>query len=102
MERAAGFVHDDTPQARLDKLDMMLAQTSTSKQDAALLAEMLSLPNDRRYPPLDLTPEQRRQRTLQALVSQMEALARTKPSADDLRGCALVRPDEPGSRSAES
>jgi hypothetical protein len=41
MERAAGFV-DDIPQARLDKLDMMLAQTSTSKQDAALFAEMLS------------------------------------------------------------
>ena len=48
MERAAGFVHDDTPQARLDKLDMMLAQTSTSKQDVALFAEMLSLPNDGR------------------------------------------------------
>src|SRR6202043_3503102 len=42
MERAAAFVHDDIPQARLDKLDMMLAQTSTSKQDVALFAEMLS------------------------------------------------------------
>ena len=37
---------------------------------------MLSLPNDGRYPKLDLTPEQRRQRTLAALVFQMEALAR--------------------------
>ena len=79
MERAAGFVHDDTPQAKLDKLDAMLAQTSTSKQDAALFAEMLSLPNDGRYPTLDLTPEQRRQRTLEALISQMEALARQNP-----------------------
>ena len=40
---------------------------------------MLSLPNDGRYPALDLTPQQRRQRTLEALVAQMEALARTKP-----------------------
>ena len=40
---------------------------------------MLSLPNDGRYPALDLTPEQRRQRTLEALVSQMEALARQNP-----------------------
>ena len=79
MERAAGFVHDDTPQAKLDKLDAVLAQTSTSTQDAALFAEMLSLPNDGRYPALDLTPEQRRQRTLEALVSQMEALTRQKP-----------------------
>ena len=46
MERAAGLAHDDTPQARLDKLDALLAQTSTSMQDAALFAEMLSLPND--------------------------------------------------------
>ena len=30
MERAAGFAHDDTPQAKLDKLDALLAQTSTS------------------------------------------------------------------------
>ena len=40
---------------------------------------MLSLPNDGRYPALELTPEQRRQRTLEALVSQMEALTRQNP-----------------------
>ena len=79
MERAAGLAHDDTPQVKLDKLDAVLAQTSTSKQDAGLFAEMLSLKNDRRYPTLDLTPEQRRQRTLEALVSQTEALARQSP-----------------------
>src|SRR5215475_6684184 len=37
MERAAGLAHDDTLQARLDKLDTLLAQTSTSRHDAALL-----------------------------------------------------------------
>jgi class 3 adenylate cyclase len=79
MERAAGFVHDDTAKAKLDKLGAVLAQTSTSAKDAALFAEMLSLPNDGRYPALDLTPEQRRQRTLEALVSQMEALAKQNP-----------------------
>src|SRR5271169_6644990 len=79
MERAAAFVHDDIPQAKLDKLDMMLAQASTSKQDAALFAEMLSLPNDGRYPAIELTPEQRRQRTLEALVFQMQALAHQTP-----------------------
>src|SRR6478672_6425131 len=52
MERAAGFVYDDTPQARLDKLDALLAQSFTASQDAALLAEMLSLPSARRYPRL--------------------------------------------------
>ena len=76
MERAAAFVHDDTARNRLDKLDAVLAQTSTSTEDAALFADMLSLPNDGRHPKHDLTPEQRRQRTLSALISQMEALAR--------------------------
>ena len=95
MERAAGFVHDDTSQAKLDKLDAVLAQTSTRSEDAALFAEMLSLPNDGRYPALDLAPEQRRQRTLEALISQMEALARQQSGADDLRGCALDRPHDP-------
>ena len=79
MERAAGFVHDDIPQARLDKLDVMLAQTSTSKQDTALFAEMLSLSNDGRYPAIDLAPEQRRQRTLEALTTQVAKLASQRP-----------------------
>jgi class 3 adenylate cyclase len=79
MERAAGLAHDDKLQARLDKLDAVLAQTSTSTQDAALFAEMLSLPSDGRYPALELTPQQRRQKTLEALISQMEALTRSNP-----------------------
>src|SRR5450432_207229 len=79
MERAAGLAHDDKPPAKLDKLDAVLAQTSTSTEDAALLAEMLSLPNDGRYLALELAPEQRRQRTLEALTSQLAGLARQQP-----------------------
>src|SRR5262249_16103481 len=70
MERAAGLLHDDTPQEKLDKLDALFAQTSTSITDAALIAEMLSLPNDGRYPAFELTPQQRRQKTLEALTAQ--------------------------------
>jgi predicted ATPase len=79
MERAAGLAYDDKPQVRLDKLAAVLAQTSTSTEDAALFAEMLSLSNDGRYPALALTPEQRRQRTLEALTSQLAGLAHQKP-----------------------
>src|SRR6476646_5412216 len=46
MERAARLAFDDTAQTKLDKLDAILARTSTSAQDAALFAEMLSLAND--------------------------------------------------------
>jgi class 3 adenylate cyclase/predicted ATPase len=79
MERAAGITHDDALPTKLDKLDAMLAQSSTSAHDAALFAEMLSLLNDGRYSPLDPDPHRRRQRTLEALNLQMEVLSRSNP-----------------------
>jgi class 3 adenylate cyclase/predicted ATPase len=79
MERAAGHAHDDTAQAKLDKLDSLLAESLAPPEDVALLAEMLSLPNDGRYPTLELAPNQRRQRTLEALITQIEALVRRHP-----------------------
>ena len=75
MERAAGLAHDDTAQAKLDKLDALFARTSTTKQDATLFAEMLLIPNDGRNPALDLAPQQRRQKTLEALTTQFAGLA---------------------------
>ena len=79
MERGAGITHDDALPTKLDKLDAKLAQSSTSADDAALFAEMLSLPNDGRYPPLDPDPQRRRQRTLEALNLQIEILSRSNP-----------------------
>jgi class 3 adenylate cyclase/tetratricopeptide (TPR) repeat protein len=79
IERAAELARDDASQAKLDKLDAVLAQTSTSAQDAALFAEMLALRNDGRYPTLDLTAQQRRQRTLEVLTTQVVRLASRQP-----------------------
>jgi class 3 adenylate cyclase/predicted ATPase len=79
IEHAAGLTRDDSLGAKLDKLDALLQQSATSSQDTALLAEMLSLPNDGRYPVLELEPQQRRQRTLDALVRQMEAVSGSVP-----------------------
>ncbi len=79
MERATGLAYDDTPQQKLDKLDALLAQTATSQQEAALFADMLSLPNDGRYPALELTAQQHRQKTLEAFGTQLVALARQSP-----------------------
>jgi predicted ATPase/ABC-type transport system involved in cytochrome c biogenesis ATPase subunit len=77
LERAAGLASDDSLQIKLDKLDAML--TSTSIEDAAFFAEMLSLENDGRYPVLALTGEQRRQRALDALILQLQAFTRGGP-----------------------
>jgi predicted ATPase len=79
MERAAGFAQDDTTRAKLDKIDVLLARSFTPRQEAALLADMLSVPNDGRYPSLELDPQQRRQKTLEALTGQLEALSRSNP-----------------------
>ena len=79
IERAAEFTRDDTSLAKLDKLDALLARSATSSSDAALFAEMLSLPNDGRHPALKLTPQQRRQRTLEALGLQIVTLSRQNP-----------------------
>jgi len=80
MERAAGLTHDDTAQAKLDKLDTLLAQNFTPREDVALFSEMLSLPSDGRYPTLELAPHQRRQRILEALATQIETLAHRSPT----------------------
>jgi class 3 adenylate cyclase/predicted ATPase len=79
MERAARLARDDTLQAKLDKLDALLQHSSTSAHDAALIAEMLSLRNDGRYPALELEPRQRRQKTLDALIWQVETLSSSVP-----------------------
>jgi len=79
IERAAGFSYDDKLREKLNKLDRVLAQTATSAEDGALIAEMLSLPNDGRYPTPELVPEQRRQRVLEALMAQLVGLVRLRP-----------------------
>ena len=79
MLGAAGIARDDPPKVKLDKLDAMLATTKTAREDAALFADLLSLEGDGRYPPLDVPQPKRRQRVMEALIGQIEALARNGP-----------------------
>ncbi len=79
VERSAGFARDDTLQTKLDKLDALLRQSWSSAEDSALFVQMLSLPNDGRYPVLELAPRQRRQTTMDALVRQVEILSGSGP-----------------------
>src|SRR4029079_12072298 len=73
---AAGFTREDTPADKLSKLSAMLTRSGTSPHDASLLLEMLSLPNDGRYPVLEMPPQQRRERTLDALATQLMSLTK--------------------------
>jgi hypothetical protein len=80
LERAAGFRREDTTDARLDKLEAVLARATDDVGEAApLLAALLSLPAGERYPPLNLTPQKQKETTLRALVAQVEGLAARQP-----------------------
>ena len=44
-----------------------------------LLADLLSIPTGDRYPPLNLTPQKRKEKTLHVQVAQVEGLAARQP-----------------------
>jgi len=75
-----GLGREEPPERRLSAIEALVAQ-STDRVDevAPLLAALLSIPTDERYPPLDLSPQQQKQRSLQALVDRLAALARGQP-----------------------
>ena len=78
LERAAGFARDDTATIKLDKLEALLGD-GAEPGDLSLIAEMLSLSGGERFPPLDLSPQRKKERTLAALLRQLQALARRQP-----------------------
>ena len=79
MERAAGFAHADGPAARLAKLQALLAATAPPMEDVALIAELHSLPSADLAPPLDVTPQRKKEKTFEALLRQVEGLSRQQP-----------------------
>ena len=80
LERGAGFARDDGPLEKLDKLEALIAAATRDVAGAApLLAALLSIPIADRYPPLELSPEQQKQRTFEALVDQITGLAAHRP-----------------------
>jgi class 3 adenylate cyclase/predicted ATPase len=75
LERAAGFARDDGPEAKLEELAALFGP-AIEADDISLLAELLSLPGGDRFPPLDLSPQQKKERTFAALLRQLEGVAR--------------------------
>ncbi|HEX3416263.1 MAG TPA: AAA family ATPase, partial [Stellaceae bacterium] len=77
LERAAGFARDDTVEEKLGKLRGLLARGAHGTDEIELLAELLSLPNS--AADLNLSPQRKRQRLFEALLHQLESLARGRP-----------------------
>ena len=77
LERAAGFVHDDTVEEKLGKLRALLVQGARDENEIALLAELLSLPNS--AADLNISPQRKREMLFEAELHQLEALAKRRP-----------------------
>jgi class 3 adenylate cyclase/predicted ATPase len=80
LERAARFERSDSPAEKVTKLQALLAQAvADADQAAALLASFLSLPSDDRYHLPELSSQKRKEKTLAALLAQLEGLAARQP-----------------------
>ena len=79
LGRAAGFARDDPPASKLEKLEALLARAAPPDEDVAFLADLMSLPAAERHPLPNLSPQRKKERTLEALIRQLEGLAHEKP-----------------------
>jgi len=74
LERAAGFAREDLPDEKLAKLSALLAPDADSGDELTLVAELLSLPSHAAE--LNLSPQRKRELLFEALLRQLETLAR--------------------------
>ena len=79
LGRAAGVTHDDPPAVRLEKLEALLARATPPDEDVALIADLLSLPVSDLHVLPNLSPQRKKERTLEALLRQLDGLAQQQP-----------------------
>ena len=79
LGRAAGFVRDDTPASRIEKLQALAARADLPDEDVAYLLDLLVLPVPEGQSLPNLAPARKKQRILEALNRHLEGLARQQP-----------------------
>ena len=80
LQQALQFHRDDTPTAKLHKLEQRLREDGFSLPEVVpLFAALLSLPEPEPYPPLHLSPQRQKQRTQTALITWLVAEAERQP-----------------------
>ena len=80
MARLAGFAREDDAAAKLDKLDRHFTEMGMEvARVVPLFAAALSIPTGDRYPPLDITPQEQKQRTIEALTERVIAVSQRAP-----------------------
>jgi predicted ATPase len=79
LGRAAEFARDAPPAARLEKLEALLIRAAPPDEDLAFLVDLLSLPASELHPLPNLSPQRKKERTLEALIRQLDGLAGQQP-----------------------
>jgi class 3 adenylate cyclase/predicted ATPase len=80
LERAAGLSREEPHEQQLDKLEALLAlAVEDVSAIAPFFADLLAIPDGERYPPLSLTPQQKKEKTLEAMLDQLAGLAKRQP-----------------------
>ena len=81
FQRILRFEAEETPDEKFGKLEYALSQYRLPLEESVqLIAPLLSLPiPEDRYPPLVLSPQRQRQKTLESLVALMLELAEQQP-----------------------
>jgi class 3 adenylate cyclase/predicted ATPase len=74
LERSAGFRRTDTPEQRLAKFEA-LVNSSIGDEANGLIAALLSVPSGDRFPTPNLSPQRRRERTLEAVLAHLATIA---------------------------
>ena len=80
FERLCGIERQDSPTARLDKLvDRLALLNLDGDQEIVLLAALLSVPLDGRYPALALDPQRQKEKTFELLGQWLRELSCQRP-----------------------
>jgi len=80
LARTSGFALDDAPDTKLDKLEHVLRLAGEEIDAVApLFAALMTLPGESRYGTIELEPQELRDRTIEAMVRQVQSLSRQRP-----------------------
>lgn len=80
LENAARFQPGDAPEEKLRKLDVIVGDAGGAESRVTMLfADLLLLPYEAQYGALDLSPRQKKDRTIEALIAQLGSLSQERP-----------------------
>ena len=81
LEDATGITYDASPATKLEKIEALIDHYLPSQREAAvpLFAALMSIPTGEKYPALELTPQQQKKRTADALREVVRAQSVRQP-----------------------